>query len=197
MNKKLLSFIISLFIPLSAISATDSYNSKYEVCKDGSYVLPNINFGEEINFSWLGNSITIYKRTESEITDLLEAQVSGVEQVPTWWKGMPYKPYTVEDRQLRSQNKMYFVFWTPSPIFGCHLVHVQKDEAQKGGVYSFLNEDWPGGYFEPCYGIGYNYSGHPIFAATGLPENILKLSKNRLVIPNYSISDNNLNLICD
>lgn len=142
--------------------------------------------------------IGIYHRTlaqQSALRSLLK--FDGRESVPNWWKDMPIAKGKWAQEGLRSREAEWFVYWDASPIFGCNLLLATPASAQPGGEFSFLDDNWEGGFFEPCYGVGYDHAGYPRFHATGLPKNVKPNIQNRLPVPPYKIDGDHVVLYCE
>ena len=180
-----------------------SSNSFSGQCPEKSIPLNQFKAGDLSYFKYANSPIHIYQRTESEIKALKEKQalVSGAlgnsNKPDTGW---PSERLTSKEswavNGLRSLEEKYFVFWGSTPSNDCNLIHINTDKkGQDGQSYSFLPNSWPGGFFDPCYGVGYNYSGRPVFKA--IYENEPKLEKRatyNLLIPEYTINNNVLNI---
>ena len=180
-----------------------SANSFSSQCPEKNIPLKEFKSGDLSYFNYANSTIHIYHRTENEINALKQKQtlVSGAlgnSNEPD--SGWPSERLVSKDswaaKELRSLNSKYFVFWASTPSNDCNLIHINTErKGQDGQSFSFLPSSWSGGFFDPCYGVGYNYSGRPVFKATY--ENEPKLDKRatyNLLIPVYTIVKNQLHI---
>jgi len=180
-----------------------SLGAQSNQCPEKNIPLKQFKPGDLSYFKYANSSIHIYHRTESEIKALEEKQtlvagaIGNSNQPDTGWPSERlHSNASWAANGLRSLDSKYFVFWASTPSNDCNLIHINKEKkGQDGQSFSFLPSSWPGGLFDPCYGVGYNYSGRPVFKATY--ENDPKLEKRatyNLLVPEYTINNNVLNI---
>lgn len=149
--------------------------------------LSQLKEGELLTVAWQGAPIGIYRRMSTDLDMIVSldefvfdpwSQFQSNLKLPSWWK------YSIDiDRNLahlkyRSNSTEYFVFNQVSPVSGCMIIFVQQSDAFK---YD-LSKAWPGGFYDPCYKIGYDFAGR-IFKGQG--------SGKHLQVPPYILLDGN------
>lgn len=132
--------------------------------------LTSLRKGELMTVEWQGVPIGIYRRTDIDIINLskLEAYIHDPAsnkqlEIPSWWKKMSVdKKSKFLTTDIRSRSEDFFVFNRVSPIYGCMVTHISKENAESNG----FSKNWLGGFFDPCQKVAYDLSGR-IFKGQG------------------------------
>ncbi len=156
---------------------------------------------ERVNLTNNKIKLGIYMRTEDNIKNLLNGNKYIKEAVKDTNRPPPDFPthILVTKNQkwisgsFRSDSKKYFVFFAREIATRgdkyCQIVHYPKSKPsgfREPNFYSNLGESWAGGFVDHCYGIGYGYSGRPIYSVghDDTPKNRETYSLN-LVVPTH------------
>lgn len=188
--------------------------STHAECKAQTIQVGMLEEGQYSTAKIEGKILGIYKRTDAEISalrngnDLIDGALDDSNQAPSWWpkEKMPPTESQWATSATRSPSPRYFVFYALAPIKteegACHVIHYPKSKPAdfpSPDFYYELGPDWPGGFVDHCYGVGYDYSGRPVYSVKypGYPA-LERLSKFNLIIPEYEITSAGDTLrICD
>ncbi|MAK66329.1 hypothetical protein [Methylophaga sp.] len=191
-------------------------SSVAEECQMREFDVSSVKPGHISSLKHLGHTtIRVYHRTNENINELnksahmdLPKSLEPYNTVSfTWPQNLPASRASWASKGLRSFSDEYFVYWDDSPHNDCELglLHFPPKSHQhlaesEPDYFEFLGEDWPGGFFDACYGVAYNYAGIPIFSAfydSQEPDVQLQLEKRAqysLLVPEYTIQKNRLYL---
>ena len=165
------------------------------VCAEREVYVGNLEKGKMLQVPFGSERVGIYRRTDIEVRRLTSNQVSQVNgRVPGWWPRdkMPLSSELLHLSPLRSELPDLFVFWIPSPVYGCYVIHAPLGSE----LATSIARGWAGGFFDPCEGTGYDYSGRPTPAALNIetPEELESLP---LFLPPYRIDKNATTIILE
>lgn len=128
--------------------------------------------GEQVIYEWRGKPVFIVHRTQSMIdelqnlNDLLRDPFSNESEQPIYVKNI-----------YRSIQPEYFVAIGICTHLGC--TPLLKPEV------GAISASWPGGYFCPCHGSGYDLAGR-VFKDVPAPDNLAippyKFIKDKLIL---------------
>ena len=146
--------------------------------------------GKLLTVEWQGAPIGIYKRSKLDIATLIASRFlvydpfSKKQSLPSWWQKMSTNKLSVKtlsqrgNPDSRSIKDEYFVFNRVSPVYGCMVNYVSRQDAKNNG----FSKGWPGGFFDPCQNIRFDLSGRVYLGRS---------NGKHLLIPPYRYIDNN------
>lgn len=127
--------------------------------------------GQKVNVEWRGKPVWVVKRSQQNLDDLstLDAVVadpaSDVPQQPDYAKNI---------FRAREDHKNILVVIGICTHLGCSPTYVKADQPHS------LGSDWKGGFFCPCHGSKFDFSGR-VYKGVPAPTN--------LVVPPYAYID--------
>lgn len=127
--------------------------------------------GQKVNVEWRGKPVWVVKRSQQNLDDLstLDAVVadpaSDVPQQPDYAKNI---------FRAREDHKNILVVIGICTHLGCSPTYVKADQPHS------LGNDWKGGFFCPCHGSKFDFSGR-VYKGVPAPTN--------LVVPPYAYID--------
>ena len=174
-------------------------------CQGTPIQVKDIEEGQFLAVEVEGVRYGIFKRRLSQARALLDERrlIEGAEgstnRTPDWWpkESMPPSSSSWASEKLRSPNRELFVFYTAAPVreneVRCHVIHYPRHKRSsfpEPNFYGEIGPDWPGGFIDHCSGVGYDYSGKPVFSvkSPGHPG-FARLSKLNLIVPEYEIAE--------
>ena len=192
-----------LFI-LLAFSLASNANGAND-CATKSIDITNLEEGQYLAVEVQGITYGVLKRRLSQSkalhksSDLVDGALGDSNRPPDWWPNetMPPSSSPWASSPLRSPHSALFVFYTLAPIRtdegACNVIHYprrKRPSFPEPNFYDALGPDWSGGFVDHCYGVGYDYSGRPVYSASydGYPE-LERLSKFNLIVPEYKVAD--------
>lgn len=147
----------------------------------------------------------IFKRRHSQARALLDGHrliggaAGNTNRPPDWWpeESMPPSDSLWASGKLRSPRPDLFVFYTVAPVRkdedACHVIHYprhRRSSFPEPNFYERIGPEWAGGFIDHCHGVGYDYSGKPVysFLSPGHPR-YEALSKFNLIVPEYRVAE--------
>lgn len=188
--------IFPFFVLFASAQAAD-------ICSGQRLYLDSIPPGTEKRVtvtSAFGNKIVIYHRSKYDNKVMLKSGVGSNEAknnnnvTKSWPSYMAASRAEWASLHLRSIHPEFLVVWSPTPNLKCGgLLVPRPDSGEAPKEHDFLGKEWPGGYWEPCFGMGYDFSGRPIFKPIYKDFPDLEAASNyNLVVPEYKVIGNEI-----
>ena len=194
--------LLLLSWPLSPGATIQEPTPERPLCVPVTVSVDALETGELLRVPFGSEQVGIYHRSEHDIQALEATKPHGVDdKLPGWWPrdSAPPGSKAVATSALRSISRELFVFWIPSAVYGCYVLHVPPPQRleidSELPERDLLGADWKGGFFDPCYGNGYDYAGRVVFQPQGEklpPKSLRDLS---LVIPSYQFKPDSRELV--
>ena len=189
------AFQVLIVMAIAGYGVGPAGDASNALCAEREVYVGSLEKGKMLQVPFGSERVGIYRRTDIDVQGLMSNQASQFNGgVPGWWprEKMPLSNESLHISPLRSKVPGLFVYWIPSPVYGCYVIHAPLGSE----LATSIARGWTGGFFDPCEGTGYDYSGRPVPAALDI-ETPKELQALPLCLPSYRIDKNATTIILE